>query len=140
MVLLFGNIDNQIRHNFGHPIKVATLHGTMFSCSLGGICMMGALNNPRAHIFKDIVLNNKYMVGLRDPVSENDAATKHYVDRKCVKNNIGHVPHLESNNSTTGFVISSSDILGPGYPAYGALNNIKAGIVGYAECARLVEN
>jgi len=41
MALLLGNIDNQIRHNFGHPIKVAALHGTMFSCSLGDICRMG---------------------------------------------------------------------------------------------------
>jgi len=40
MALLLRNIDNQIRHNFGHPIKVAALHGTMFSCSLGDICRM----------------------------------------------------------------------------------------------------
>jgi len=46
--------------------------------------------------------------GLRDPVSENDAATIQYVDRKFVKNNVRYFPHLESNNSTTGFVISSS--------------------------------
>jgi len=126
MALFFGNIDNEIRHNFGHPIKVAALQGTMFSCSLEDICRMGAINDPRAHFFKDIVMNNKYIAGLRDPVSENDAATKQYVDRKFVKNNVGYIPHLESNNSTTGFVISSSAILGPGYPAYGAFNNIKA--------------
>jgi len=55
MALLLGNIDNQIRHNFGHPVKVAALHGTMFSCSLGDICRMGAINDSRAHFFKDIV-------------------------------------------------------------------------------------
>ena len=126
MTLLLGNTDNQIRHNFGHPIKVAALHGTMFSCSLGDICRMGAMNDPRAYFFKDIVMNNKFIAGLRDPVSANDAVTKQYVDRKFVKNNVGYIPHLESNNSTTGFFISSSAILGPGYPAYGAFNNMKA--------------
>jgi len=115
MALLLGNIDNQIRHNFGHPIKVAASHGTMFSCTLGDICRMGALNDPRAHFFKDIVMNNKCIPGLRDPVSDHDAVTKQYVDGKFVKNNVGYIPHLESNNSTTGFVISSSSILGPGY-------------------------
>jgi len=49
MALLLGNIDNQIRHKFGHPIKVAALHGTMFSCSLEDICRMGAINDSRAH-------------------------------------------------------------------------------------------
>ena len=126
MALFLGNIDNQIRHNFGHPIKVAALHGTLFSCPSGDICKIGGLNDFRAHFFKDIVMNNKYIAGLRDPVSDHDAATKQYVDRKFVKNNVGYIPHLESNNSTTGFVISSSAILGPGYPAYGAFNNIKA--------------
>jgi len=70
-------------------------------------------------------MNNKYIAGLRDPVSDHDAATKQYVDRKFVKNNVGYIPHLESYNSTTGFVIISSAILGPGYPAYGAFNNMK---------------
>jgi len=131
MALLLGNIDNQIRYNFGHPMKVAVLNGTMFSCSmfscsLGDICRMGAINDSRAHFFKDIVMNNKYIAGLRDPVSEHDAVTKQYVDGKFVKNNVGYIPHLESNNNTTGFVISSSAIIGPEYPAYGTFNNMKA--------------
>ena len=94
MALLIGNIDNQLRHNFGYTIKVAALHGTMFSCSIGDICRMGDLNDSRAHFFKDIVMNNKYIAGLRDPVSDNDAATKQYVDRKFVKNNVGYIPQL----------------------------------------------
>jgi len=36
-------------------------------------------------------MNNKYIEGLRDPVSENDAITKQYVDRKFVKNNVGYI-------------------------------------------------
>jgi len=52
MALLLGNVDNQIRHNFGHPIKLAALHGTMFSCSLGDLCRMGALNDTRAYLLK----------------------------------------------------------------------------------------
>jgi len=126
VALLLGNVDNQIRHNFCHPIKVAALHGTMFSCSLGDMCRMKDLNDSRAHFFKDVVMINKYIADLRNPVSDHDAATKHYVDRKFVKNNEGYISQLESNNSTTGFVISSSAILGPGYPAYGAFNNMIA--------------
>jgi len=87
---------------------------------------MGDLNNSRAHFFKDIVMNNKYIAGLRDPVGDHVAATKQYVDRKFVKNIVGYIPHLESNNITTGFVISSSAVLGHGYPLYGAFNNMKA--------------
>jgi len=62
MALLLDNIDYHIRHNFGHPIKVAALHGTMFSCSLGDTGRMGAINDSRAHFFKDIVMNNKYII------------------------------------------------------------------------------
>jgi len=54
-------------------------------------------------------MNNKYIAGLRDPVSDHDAATKQYVDGKFVKNNMGYIPHLESNYNLTGFIASCSN-------------------------------
>jgi len=74
MKLLLGNEDNQIRHNFGHPLKIAALHGTKFTCPLGDICRLGAENDARAHFYHDIVMNNKFVAGgVRDPFSPYDA-------------------------------------------------------------------
>ncbi len=242
MKLLLGNEDNQIRHNFGHPLKIAALHGTKFTCPLGDICKMGAENDARAHFYHDVVMNNKFVAGVRDPFSPHDAsnkkytdnndnlrvrktgdtmtgslyfdaitrnveigctnlgpgqyfrvymgseackinsfnndvsifaanclsisvgtnvnilavyaakvvltnplsltnnkitniatptdptdaATKQYVDTRFVKNSVGYIPNLENNNSSTGFIASSSDQMGPGFQAYEAFNNLKS--------------
>ena len=80
MSLLLGNEDNQIRHNFGHPLKIAALHGTKFTCPLGDICRLGAENDARTHFYHDIVLNNRFVAGVRDPFSAQDASTKKYTD------------------------------------------------------------
>ena len=242
MSLLLGNEDNQIRHNFGHPLKIAALHGAKFTCPLGDICRLGAENDARTHFYHDIVLNNRFVAGVRDPFSaqdastkkytdtndnlrvkkagdtmtgdlhfdaitrnieigsknlgpgqylrlylgseackinsynndvsiftenslsvsvganinslainasdvvltkplsmtnnpitnvasptnQTDAATKQYVDTKFVKNNVGYIPNLDSNNSLTGFIASCSDQMGPGFQAYEAFNNLKS--------------
>ena len=241
MSLLLGNEDNQIRYNFGHPLKIAALYGTKFTCPVGDICRMGAVNDARTHFYQDIVLNNRFVAGLHDPYSAQDAstkkytdtndnlrvrktgdtmtgslyfdaitsnveigcknlgpgqyfrlylgseackintynsdvaifaanaitvsvgtdvnvisihsaeiafskplsmtnskitnlltptnttdaATKQYVDTRCVKNNAAHIPILENNNSLTGFTASCSNQMNPGFPAYGAFNNLK---------------
>ena len=78
--LLLGNENNQIRHNFGHPLKIAALHGTKFTCPVGDICRLGAENDARAHFYHDFVLNNNFVAGVRDPFSAQDASTKEYTD------------------------------------------------------------
>ena len=78
--LLLGNEDNQIRHNFGHPLKIAALHGSELTCPLGDICRLGAENDARIHFYHDNVLNNKFVAGVRDPSSAQDASTKKYTD------------------------------------------------------------
>jgi len=241
MSLLLGNYDNQIRHNFGHPLKIAASYGTKFTCPLGDICKMGAQNDARTHFYQDIVMNNKFVAGVRDPFSAQDAstkkytdnndnlrvkkagdtmtgdlyfdaetrnielgcknlgpgmyfrvymgseaskinsynndisifaanslsvsigpnlnifainaaevvstkplsmtnnkitnmatptdptdaATKQYVDTKGMKNNVGYIPNLESNNGITGFITSCSNESGPGFQPYKAFNNLK---------------
>jgi len=242
MSLLLGDQNNQIRHNYGNPLKIAAANGTKFTCPQGDICRMGAENDIRAHFFQDIIMNNKYIARLRDPSSAQDAltknytdnndnlrvlktgdimtgslyidgttrnvefgcrnlgtehyfriylgseackintsnnevnifaanslnfsvgtdlnsisinpseivftnplsmtnskitnlstpsdptdaATKQYVDARCMKNNIGYIPNLEANISLTGFVATSSQHSGPSFQAYGAFNNLKA--------------
>jgi hypothetical protein len=86
---------------------------------------MGSQNDARAQFFKDIIMNNNFITDLHNPIDDKDAATKQYVDAKCVKNNVGYIPNLESNNSITGFIASSSNPAGPGFQAYGAFNNRK---------------
>jgi hypothetical protein len=96
MSLLLGNEDNQIRHNFGHPLKIAALHGIKFTCPMGDICKMGAENDPRIHVYQDIVMSNKFIAGLRDPFSAQDAATKNYTDKN------DNLRVLKSGDTMTG--------------------------------------
>jgi len=58
MSLLLGNVDNQLRHNFGHPLKLTGAFGMKLSCSGGDVCRMGTQNDARARFLKDVVMNN----------------------------------------------------------------------------------
>jgi len=78
--LLLSDQNNLIRHNFGHPLKIAAVYGTKFTCHNGDICRMGAENDVRTHFYQDVVMNNKYIARLRDPFSTQDASTKKYTD------------------------------------------------------------
>ena len=107
--LLLGNINNQIRHNFDHAIKIAATHGTKFTCEAGEICRLGTQTNSSAQFFNDINMNSHCITRLCDPSSEKDAATKHYVDTRQVKNSVGFVPDLCSNvYNKSGFKVSAS--------------------------------
>ena len=70
-------------------------------------------------------MTNSKITNLLTPTDPTDAATKQYVDTRCVKNNAAYIPILENKNSSTGFIASCSNQMGPGFPAYGAFNNLK---------------
>jgi len=36
--LLLGDQNNQIRHNYGHTLKIAAVYGTKFTCPNGDVC------------------------------------------------------------------------------------------------------
>jgi len=109
--LLLGNVDNQIRHNFGHPLKIAAAHGIKVTCPAAEVCQIGTQDDASTRYFKNIVMDNNFIKGLHDPVGEADAATKLYVDTRGVKNSVGYVPNLTSNVNKTGFAVSASSEL-----------------------------
>ena len=72
MSLLLDDIRNRIYHANGSPIKLLAEHGFEFNCISGRITKFD----------HDIVLNNKHLTGLDDPVASSDAVNKEYVDSK----------------------------------------------------------
>ena len=70
--LLLGNIRNQIYHANGSPVKLHAEHGFEFNC----------ISGRTTKFDHDIVLNNKHVTGLNDPVSSSDAVNKEYADSK----------------------------------------------------------
>jgi len=78
--LLLGDQNNQIQHNYGHPLKIVAVCGIKFTYPNGDICRMGTDNDVRAHFYQDVVMNNKYIARLRDPFSAQYASTKTYTD------------------------------------------------------------
>lgn len=105
---LLGDVDNQIRHNHGHSVKVAASHGLKVTCPGGEVCRMGSQNDASAWFYKNINMNDSFIKGLHHPAGESDAATKLYVDSRCVKNSVGFVPNLTRNVNKNGFVVSAS--------------------------------
>ena len=72
MSLLLGNIRNQIHHANGSPVKLHAEHGFEFK----------SISGQTTTFDHDIVLNNKHVSGLNDPVSSSDAVNKEYADSK----------------------------------------------------------
>jgi len=66
--LLLGDLNNQIRHNFGHSIKIAAVHGTKFTCPKGDIWRMGADDDVRTHLYQDVIMNNEIHCTFTRPI------------------------------------------------------------------------
>ena len=94
--------------------------------SVGTDINIFVINAAEVVLTKPLSMTNNKISNLALPTDPTDAATKQYVDTRCVKNNVGYIPNLESNSSLTGFIASCSDQMGPGFQAYGAFNNLKA--------------
>ena len=92
---LLGDVENQIRHNYGHAIKIAASHGVKFTSPGGEICQIGTQHDA------NLSMRNNYIKDLHDPEFAQDAASKYYVDNIHSYN--GYIPILESNISCLGF-------------------------------------
>ena len=105
--LLLGDELNQIRHNFGHPIKIGALNGLKITCPAGEVCQLGSQTST------NIVMNNNFITGLQNPERPSDAANKNYIDTKCIRNSAGFVPNLITNDrNKAGFIVSASSEVG----------------------------
>src|SRR5271157_103383 len=60
------------------------------ACQLGG-------DNMKSLFYSDIVMNDKCITNLHNPNEKQDATTKHYVDTRWIKSNVGYVPNLNAN-------------------------------------------
>ena len=120
--LLVGDTFNQIRYNFGSPLKIGALYGTKFTCPVGITCKMGGFNDARAVFFQNISMNSNSITDLHDPAVEQDATTKRYVDTRCVKNSVGLIPTLVSNASN-GYIVSASTEINDSTAAFSVFNS-----------------
>jgi hypothetical protein len=70
-------------------------------------------------------MNGKYIAGLHDLRSPQDAATKTYVDNVTKRLYSGHIPILEATVNRLELIASSS-FSSPVYEPHGAFNNLNA--------------
>jgi hypothetical protein len=85
------------------------------------VCQLGG-NNTKSLFFNDIVMNDKCISDLHNPNAKQDAATKHYVDTRYIKSNVGYVPNLTSNVNKNAFIVSASSEYLEAY-AYNVFND-----------------
>ena len=113
---LLGDVENQIRNNYGHAIKIAASHGVKFTSPGGEICQIGTQHDA------NLSMRNNYIKDLHDPEFAQDAASKYYVDNIHSYN--GYIPILESHISCLGFSASANASSSPRYQPFNAFNNL----------------
>ena len=113
VILLLGDEMNLIRNNFGCALEIDAQHGLKIISAHGEVLQIGTQTDASATFFNDIIMRDNSIKSLKHPVSEQDAATKLYVDTKCIKNSVGHVPNLITNDrNKTGFTVKASSEFG----------------------------
>ena len=113
--LNLGDYLNGITHAAGSAIKFKSENGFLFVCGTESICQLGC-DQSRVEFYKNISMRANRIVGLQDPVSDQDACTKIYTDSKFVKNQSGYIPELKDNaNNKNGFVALASSEKGVYY-------------------------
>src|SRR6218665_3765716 len=75
-----GNPLNKIQCRINNPIALISTHGFLLKLGDNIIRFGKSSSDVRTHAYQDIVMNEKHIVDLHDPVNVQDAATKNYVD------------------------------------------------------------
>ena len=123
--VFLGSTANKIHCWSHHPITLETTDGFLCKRGLENLVRFGISSTDlRTSLYRDLVMNNHYIVDLQDPALAQDAATKNYVDNCLSKRRAGYIPILEADVSSTGFVASASSNTF-GHEAYTAFNNLK---------------
>jgi len=122
-VIFLGNTSNKIHCRLTQPITLHATDGFLVKHEGQDIIRFGsALGRRVTESYQDIVMNEKYIVGLHDPAEAQDAATKNYVDKSLKKCRVGYIPNLSFNINLSGFIASSSST-SDGHEAYQAFTN-----------------
>src|SRR6218665_3622439 len=79
-IIHLGNPLNRIQCWINNSITLKSTHGFLFKLGDNIIRFGKSSSDIRIHAYQDIVMNEKHIVDLHDPVNVQDAATKNYVD------------------------------------------------------------
>src|SRR6218665_1238687 len=79
-IIHLGNQLNKIQCWSNNPIALISTQGFLFKLGDNIIRFGKSSSDIRTHVYQDIVMNEKHIVDLHDPVNAQDAATKTYVD------------------------------------------------------------
>src|SRR6218665_1225836 len=79
-IIHLGNPLNRIQCWINNPITLISTHGFLFKLGDNIIRFGKSSSDIRISVYQDIVMNEKHIVDLHDPVNAQDAASKNYVD------------------------------------------------------------
>src|SRR6218665_3532434 len=86
-IIHLGNQLSKIQCWANNPIALISTHGFLFKPGDNIIRFGKSSSDIRIHVYQDIVMNEKHVVDLHDPVNAQDAATKKYVDNALISAN-----------------------------------------------------
>lgn len=141
--ILLGSSTEQIQCQLNQPVSVFTNNGLLVKDNNTDVIRLGTSNtDARINVYQDIMMNQKYIANLHDPQSQQDAATKNYVDNRLIRNTSQMIPYLISNNANkNGIVISASSFYNNQYKPWRVWSYSVAGAGGeWSTAAGLTTN
>src|SRR6218665_426748 len=86
-IIHLGNSLNRIQCWINNPITLISTHGFLFKLGDNIIRFGKSSSDIRIYAYQDIMMNEKHIVDLHDPVNVQDAATKNYIDTALTSEN-----------------------------------------------------
>ena len=103
-------------------VKVDPNTNNILSLSANGLLANG-IKHIGGVMTGNLLMNGNKIIDLDEPINSKDVATKNYVDIRKVKNTCGFIPHLYSNLSKNGFIVTASTEFNLNYQGWSVFSN-----------------
>jgi len=103
-------------------LKLDPNTNNILSLSANGL-MGNGIKSTGGVMTSNLSMGGNKIIDLDEPINSQDVVNKNYVDNRKVKNSCGFIPHLYSNLSKQGFIVTASSEFNLNYQGWNVFSS-----------------